>query len=334
MKLTTKTIKAAALSSVMAFSAGGVFAADEIKLIMNWTADSAHLGFAVAEQSGIYDAADLDVTMEEGRGSSVAAQMVATGQAQIGLADAGATLNVASQGAPIRIVSTIWKSGQFGIQTLASSGIISPEGLKDKKIAVPPGSAMVALVPVFLSENGLSEDDVEIVSANQNAFLGLLTSGEVHATANTPENIVVPLAAEGIEVNNMYFYNNGVPLVSLSLVAHDDTLSDNPESIARFIEATAMGWQKAMADPEAAVAALRATFPGIEKSDEALLQGAAYSFSSVCPGGSGDVIGATDDATWSKIYEVMTGAMDFASDRPVTEFYTNDHLPATPVTCP
>ena len=334
MKLTTKTIKAAALSSVMAFSAGGVFAADEIKLIMNWTADSAHLGFAVAEQSGIYDAADLDVTMEEGRGSSVAAQMVATGQAQIGLADAGATLNVASQGAPIRIVSTIWKSGQFGIQTLASSGIISPEGLKDKKIAVPPGSAMVALVPVFLSENGLSEDDVEIVSANQNAFLGLLTSGEVHATANTPENIVVPLAAEGIEVNNMYFYNNGVPLVSLSLVARDDALSDNPESIARFIEATAMGWQKAMADPEAAVAALRATFPGIEKSDEALLQGAAYSFSSVCPGGSGDVIGATDDATWSKIYEVMTGAMDFASDRPVTEFYTNDHLPATPVTCP
>lgn len=334
MKLTTKTIKAAALSSVMAFPAGGAFAADEIKLIMNWTADSAHLGFAVAEQSGIYDAADLDVTLEEGRGSSVAAQMVATGQAQIGLADAGAALNVASQGAPIRIVSTIWKSGQFGIQTLASSGITSPEGLKGKKIAVPPGSAMVALVPVFLSENGLSEDDFEIVSANQNAFLGLLTSGEVDATAETPENIVVPLAAEGIEANNMYFYNNGVPLVSLSLVARDDTLSENPELIARFIEATAMGWQQAMADPEAAVAALRATFPGIEKSDEALLQGAAYSFSSVCPGGSGDVIGATDDATWSKIYEVMTGAMDFASDRPITEFYTNDHLPATPVTCP
>ena len=193
---------------------------------------------------------------------------------------------------------------------------------------------MVALMPVFLSENGLSEDDVEIVSANQNAFLGLLTSGEVDATAETPENIVVPLAAQGIKANNMYFYNNGVPLVSLSLVALDDTLSDNPELIARFIEATAKGWQKAMADPKAAVAALRATFPGIEKSDEALLQGAAYSFSSVCPGGSGDAIGATDDATWSKIYKVMTGAMDFASDRPITEFYTNAHLPATPVKCP
>ncbi|MFT7594794.1 MAG: NitT/TauT family transport system substrate-binding protein [Paracoccaceae bacterium] len=334
MKLTTKTMKAAALSSVMAFPAGAVFAADEIKLIMNWTADSAHLGFAVAAQSGIYDAADLDVTLEEGRGSSVAAQMVATGQAQVGLADAGAALNVASQGAPIRIVSTIWKSGQFGIQTLVSSGITSPDGLKGKKIAVPPGSALVTLVPVFLSENGLSEDDVEIVSAHQNAFLGLLTSGEVDATAETPENIVVPLAAEGIEANNMYFYNHGVPLVSLSLIARDDTLADNPELIERFIEATAMGWQKAMEDPEAAVAALRATFPGIEKSDEALLQGAAYSFSSVCPGGTGDVIGATDDETWSKIYAVMTGAMDFSSDRPITEFYTNDHLPATAVTCP
>lgn len=334
MRLDRRTIRALALGTVLAIPAGATMAADKITMIMNWTADSAHLGFAVAEQAGIYDAAGLDVTLEEGRGSAVAAQMVATGQADIGLADAGAALNVAIQGAPIRIVSTIWKSGQFGIQALASSGITTPGDLKGKKIAVPPGTAMVALVPVFLSENGLSADDVEIVTANQNAFLGLLTSGEVDATAETPENIVVPLAAEGIEANNMYFYNNGVPLVSLSLVARDDKLSENPELYARFIEATAKGWQKAMEDPEAAVAALRTTFPGIEKSDDALLQGAAYSFSSVCPGGSGDAIGATDDATWDKIYGVMTGAMEFSAERPITDFYTNDHLPATPVTCP
>lgn len=334
MKLERMTIRALAVGTVLAIQSSGAMAADNITMIMNWTANSAHLGFAVAKQAGIYDAAGLDVTLEEGRGSAVAAQMVATGQADIGLADAGAALNVAVQGAPIRIVSTIWKSGQFGIQTLASSGISSPSDLKGKKIAVPPGTAMVALVPVFLSENGLSESDVEIVTANQNAFLGLLTSGEVDATAETPENIVVPLAAEGIEANNMYFYNNGVPLVSLSLVARDDKLAENPELYSRFIEATAKGWQAAIADPEAAVSALRMTFPGIEKTDEALLQGAAYSFSSVCPGGSGDAIGATDDTTWTKIHGVMTGAMEFSAERPITDFYTNEYLPSTAVTCP
>lgn len=332
-KLTGKSSLLAS-AAALAMAASAANAADNINMIMNWTADSAHLGFAVAQVQGLYEAAGLNVTLEEGRGSGVAAQLVATGQADIGLADAGAILNVASQGAPVRIVSTIWKAGQFGIQSLESSGITTPEDLRGKRIAVPPGSAMQALTPLFLARNGLSESDVEIVSASQSAFVGLLTSGEVHAVAETPENIVVPLAAEGIAASNMYFFDWGVPLVSLSLVARDDKLASNPDAIRRFIEATAQGWAAAMADPEGSVAALREVFPDIERTDEALLQGAHYSFSSVCPGGSGDHIGATDHDTWANIFSVMAEGMGFAASRPVTEFYTLDYLPAEPVLCP
>jgi NitT/TauT family transport system substrate-binding protein len=159
----------AILASVTALSlpAAAVQAADDMTMIMNWKADSAHLGFAMAQVQGLYDAADLNVTLEEGRGSAVAAQLVATGQADIGYADAGAILNVASQGAPIRVISTIWKSGQFGIQALESSGITEPEDLRGKRIAVPPGSAMQALVPLFLERNGMTEDDVEIASDDE-----------------------------------------------------------------------------------------------------------------------------------------------------------------------
>jgi len=323
-----------ASTTALALPAAAVNAADDINMIMNWTADSAHLGFAMAQVQGLYAAADLNVTLEEGRGSGVAAQLVATGQADIGFADAGAILNIASQGAPLRVISTIWKSGQFGIQALESSGITEPADLRGKRLAVPPGSAMQALVPLFLERNGLSENDVEIVSAAQSAYVGLLTSGEVDAVAETPENIVVPLAAEGIAASNMYFYTWGVPLVSLSLVAREDKLAANPDAYRRFVETTAQGWAVAMADPEAAVAALREVFPDIERSDDALMQGAVYSFTSVCPGGSGDVIGATDDDTWAEIFEVMTTGMGFTDARPVTDYYTLDYLPADPVTCP
>lgn len=310
------------------------FAADELTLTMNWTADSAHLGFAMAEKNGYYADEGLDVTLQEGRGSSVAAQLVATGQTELGYADAGAALNVASQGAPIRIISTIWKSGQFGIQFLESSGISEPADLKGKTIAVAPGTAMVPLVPVFLAANGMSEDDVEIVSATQNAALGLLAKGDIDAIAETPENTVVPLAAQGLDVGNMYFYNHGVPLVSLSLVAREDKIEENADMYRRFIAATLRGWQAAMENPEAAVDALLEIFPETENSKEALLQGATYSFASVCPAGTGDAIGATPPETWDGIYNVMTSAMDFSTDKPVTDYYTNDLLPAEPVTCP
>tara|TARA_R110000751_G_scaffold71441_11_gene145026 strand:- start:49530 stop:50525 length:996 start_codon:yes stop_codon:yes gene_type:complete len=326
--------KAILLATAMTLPASGAYAADTMKMIMNWTADSAHLGFAVAQVNGLYEAADLNVELEEGRGSAVAAQLVATGQADIGYADAGATLNVASQGAPIKIISTIWKAGQFGVISLKSSGINGPADLKGKKIAVAPGSAQASLMPVLLAKNGLTEADVEIVSAAQNAFLGLLTTGGVDAVAETPENVVVPLKGEGIEASNMYFYDHGVPLVSLSLVAREDKLQANPDAYKRFLAATAEGWKQAMADPEAAVAALRTVFPEVGKSDDALIQGATYSFASVCPGGAGDIIGVTDSTTWDNIYGVMTSAMGLTKDKPVTDYYSLDYVPAEPVTCP
>jgi NitT/TauT family transport system substrate-binding protein len=82
------------------------------------------------------------------------------------------------------------------------------------------------------------------------------------------------------------------------------------------------------------VAALREVFPGIERTDDALMQAAVYSFTSVCPGGAGDHIGATDDETWADIFGVMTTGMGFTDARPVTDYYTLDYLPEEPVTCP
>ena len=308
--------------------------ADKITLTMNWRADSAHLGFALAQKNGYYADEDLEVVLEEGRGSSVAAQLVATGQAEIGYADAGAILNVASKGAPIKIISTIWKAGQFGVVFLESSGISEPKDLIGKKLAVAPGTALVPLVPVFLKANGIAESDVEIVSAAQNANIGLLTSGQVDAVAETPENVVVPLAAEGIKADNMYFYTNGVPMVSLSLVAREDKIAANPDLYQRFIKATLRGWQEAMKNPEASVDALKEVFPEAEKTKEALMQSATYSFASVCPGGTGDKIGVTEAASWDSTYGVMTTAMEFPKDAPITNYYTLDLLPSEPFICP
>lgn len=331
--LTNRTFYGAALAAALFAAAPAALAQDKINLIMNWTADSAHLGFAVAQASGLYEQAGLEVELTEGKGSAVAAQMVAAGQADIGLADTVAILNVASQGAPIKIISTVWKSGQFGIQFLTSSGITKPGDLDGKKLAVSPGSASQPLVPVFLRANGIDESKVEIVTASSNTFLGLLTTGQVDAVADTPEKVVLPLAAEGKEASNLYFYTNGVPLASLSLVASEKALAENPEAYRKFVEVTAQGWQKAMEDPQAAVDALLKVFPESEHKPETLIQASTYSFNSICPGGAGDTIGVTSAETWDKMYEVLTTALNLPSDRPITDYYTLDFAPATPVLC-
>lgn len=332
LKTTWKKLSAVAL--LAGFVSSNASAADALSVQLNWTADTAHLGFAVAQARGIYKEHDLDVTLVEGRGSSVAAQLVATGQADLAYADAVAALKVASQGAPVKIVSTIWKSGQFGILSIKDAGIEKPKDLIGKKLAVSPGSAMLPLIPVFLKANGIAEKDVQIISASENAFLGLMTTKQVDAVSQTPEKIAVPLSKQGIESNNMYFFDNGVPVASLSLVAREDRISEKGDAIKRFIQATAEGWVAAMQDPQGAVKDLKTAFPETENDPEALLQASAYSFASVCPGGKGDKIGVTDDATWSRMYSVMTTAMGLPADKPVTNYYTNALTPTTPVVCP
>ncbi len=331
MKYAKSSLCLAAAAAVTLFPFSAAFAQDKMKLIMNWTADSAHLGFALAQKNGYYADEGLEVELEEGRGSAVAAQLVATGQADIGYADAGAALNVAAQGAPIKIIATIWKAGQFGIQFLDSSGIKQPKDLVGRKLAVAPGSAMLPLVPVFLRANEIAESDVEIVSVAADAYIGLLTSGQVDAVARTPETVLVPLAEQGFDGSNIYFYDNGVPLVSLSLIAREDKLAENPDQYQRFIKATLKGWADAIDDPAAAIAALAEVFPETPHSTEAMTQAAGFSFTSVCPGAG--QIGVTTPETWNQVYQVMTTAMEFSDERPITDYYSMDYLPSDAPAC-
>lgn len=333
MKKTTRAALAA-LSLTFSLQAGAAIAADQLTVQLNWTADTAHLGFAMAQARGIYAKHDLDVKLVEGRGSAVAAQLVATGQVDLGYADAVATLKVAAQGAPIKIVSTVWKSGQFGIQSVKSKNITKPKDLVGKKLAVSSGSAMLPLIPVFLKANGIAEKDVEIVNTSENAFVGLMTSNQVDAVSQTPERIVVPLADQGVETNNMYFYEHGVPIASLSLIAREDRIQSKADAMKRFIKATAEGWREAMLDPEGSVKAVKQVFPETAINEVNLLRASKYSFASVCPAGKGDVIGVTDDATWGRMYDVMTTAMGLPTSKPVTAYYSNALVPATPVVCP
>lgn len=331
-----KWLKTMAISGAVALSGMQIYTAEateKIKLTMNWTADSAHLGFAYAQKHGFYADEGLEVILEEGRGSSVTAQLVASGQSELGYADAGAILNVASQGAPIKIVSTIWKAGQYGLVFLEESGIKEPKDLIGKKIAYSPGTALLPLLEAFLNANAIDKSSLELISASPKSFAGLLSSGQVDAVTDTPEDLVIPMLNQGIKATNMYFYEHGVPIISLSLVARQDKIAANPEPYKKFINASLKGWAEAMKNPEGAVDALFEVFPDVSSAKKNLLTSAKYSFESVCPSGA-KKIGVTSDKTWQEVFHVMTTATEFPKDRPITEFYTNDLLPSNPPDCP
>ena len=147
----------------------------------------------------------------------------------------------------------------------------------------------------------------------------------------------------GLKLNIRFAYtfnepppNNDAPLALIQqhIGQLQPLLAANADVYKRFVEATALGWQEAMKDPEGSVKALLEVFPETGHSPENLLKSSKYSFASVCPAGSGDTIGVTSAETWAAMYDVMTTAMNLPSTKPVTDYYSLDYVPAEPVTCP
>src|SRR5262245_59976969 len=113
---------------------------------LNWVAGGANAGFASAVDEGFYKAQGLNVTLVQGNGSGNTAQLVASGRAQIGYADAVAIMQLVAKGAPLKVISTGYQSNPNEVSALKKTGIKSIKDLAGKKVGVPSGSSQTTML--------------------------------------------------------------------------------------------------------------------------------------------------------------------------------------------
>jgi ABC-type nitrate/sulfonate/bicarbonate transport systems, periplasmic components len=96
-----KKLFAAALVAVLASVALPAAAQQgkPMRLTLNFLAGGPQAGFMLAKKLGYYKDVGIDLTIEEGKGSATTAQQVATGQTDVGFADAPAAMQIRSKGA-------------------------------------------------------------------------------------------------------------------------------------------------------------------------------------------------------------------------------------------
>src|SRR5262245_65935546 len=75
-----------------------------LTLTLNFLAGGPQAGFMYAKKLGLYREAGIDLTIEEGKGSATTAQLVATGQAPGGFADARAATPPRPQRGPLKAI--------------------------------------------------------------------------------------------------------------------------------------------------------------------------------------------------------------------------------------
>ena len=121
-----------------------------------------HAFFLLAQERGYFAKEGLDVTFDQGKGSSVAVNSVASGVYDGGFGDTNALIRLAAQkpGEQPVAVYMLYNRAPFVIATLTSSGIKTPRDLEGRTLGAPAGDAALGLLPVFAKANGLDPTSV------------------------------------------------------------------------------------------------------------------------------------------------------------------------------
>ena len=299
-------------------------------LTLNFLAGGPQAGFMYGKKLGLYKAAGIDLTIVEGKGSATTAQMVATGQTDVGFADAPAAMQVRSKGGPVKIIAPILQTNGFAIIALEETGIKAPADLVGKKVAVQPGTAQTTLLDAIFAANKIDKDKVDIINIDPAALVGALLEKKVDAILAGADFQSVQIRDRGFKVTDVFYRDIGVPTVGLSVLAPDSKLKADPDLYKKFVDASLKGWEAARTNPEAASEAVIEQFPSATKDQ--ILKQLKVDLLLVCAPGAPS-LGRVPDENWRITYDLLTSYLGLPKDKPITDYYSNDFLPASAPGC-
>ena len=321
---------AAALLGLALAAGAQAQTAKPMKLTLNFLAGGPQAGFMYAKALGLYEKAGINLTIEEGRGSGTTAQLVATGQTDVGFADAPAAMQLRAKNAPVKIIAPILQTNGFAIITLEDSGITKPADLAGKRLAVQPGTAQTTLLKAILTANNMDESKVNIINIDPSALVGTLIEKKVDAILAGADFQSVQLRDRGLKVRDIFYRDVGVPTVGLSVIARDDKLTADPELYRKFVAVSLEGWDMARKNPAAAAEAVVKQFPSATKDQ--IQKQLEVDLKLVCAPGA-TAMGRVPDQNWQTTYTLLTKYLDLPTTKPVGDYYTNDYLPASAPKC-
>ena len=302
-----------------------------MKLTLNFVAAGPSAGFMMAKKLGLYQKEGIDLTIEEGKGSGTTAQMVATGQTDVGYADAPAAMQLRTKGAPVKIIAPILKTNSFAIISLEERNITSPKDLIGKKVAVQAGTAQTTLLDAILIANKIEKNQLDIINIDPGAFIGALLEKKVDAILGGADFHSIQIRERGFKINELFYRDIGVPTIGLSIIARDDRLKGDPDLYRKFIQASLDGWNAARKDPDAAADAVVEIFPSVKKSQVISQLGPVSGL--LCSNESKN-LGTVPAERWDITYNLLTGFLGLPKDKPASDFYTADFVSNSAPSCP
>src|SRR5437667_12463986 len=126
-----------AISAALIWTALSVLpasAADKVVLMLNWYVYGEHAPFYYGKAKGIFAAENIDLEIQEGRGSAATTQAVAAKTANFGYVDVPTMMRAAVKGAPVVATGVLLQNSPMSAMGFVQKHIQKPGENKAKAV--------------------------------------------------------------------------------------------------------------------------------------------------------------------------------------------------------
>lgn len=305
---------------------GTARADDKASLRLNWLAYGFHSPFYLGVARGLYKQQGIELEIGEGQGSGRAVQAVAAGSDTFGLADGTAIVAGVARGVPVQAVMGIMNSGPNGIIVPKASGVTDLKGLAGATIAATTGEASLVLLPAVLRAQKLPADHLRALRVDGAAKLVAVLEKRAAGMLGGIENQAIILEQRGTPVTTLLFSELGANTLGLAILVTTEQAKKDPGLVRRFAAATRASYELAAKEPEAAIDALLAVKPTLDRAlSMAQLQAGTLLMQS--PNGRGKPVGTMSEEDWTGTIALMKEFQALETSLPASAFWTNEYLP-------
>jgi NitT/TauT family transport system substrate-binding protein len=288
--------------------------------------------FYLAQQSGAYERAGLDVTIQNQIDPDLI-NLVGSGAVDIALADGTSVIPAVSNGIPIRYMATVYGILPNVIIARADAGISTPSDLANRKVGTPGqyGSGYLTLLGI-LAAASLEVSDIQLELYPDFGQTQALITGQADAVTGYANNDLVQAEAAGIELS-VFYASASAPFAGPGLISSPETISAKRDAIRAFIAATLDAMEQISANPELGVDAAAKVVPEVAADEAtrakslAVMKATINVWRGLVQESEG--LGAIDRAGWTTSLEFLRGLPDqgIRADLTVEELLDESLLP-------
>ena len=325
-------IVAAAVVALGTTAAAAASETTAVPFALDWKFEGPAAPYFAAIDNGHFEAKGLSVEISAGSGSLDAIPKVATGAFPVGFADINSLIKFIDQnpGAPVIAAMMIYDKPPFAVIGRKSLGVEAPADLAGKVLGAPPPDGAWAQFPIFAAENGLNMDDIKVEPVGFPTREPMLAEGNVAAITGFSFSSYLNLVRLGVpedDISTILMADHGVDLYGNAIIVNTEYAAANPDVIKGFLEAVAMGWKDAIADPAAVMPSLMERNPAADSALEQRRLELSIDANVVTDYTTANGMGGIDADRMASAIEQIGTVYDFQNEAKAELYFTDAYLP-------